>query len=161
MDNEIKLKCSPMLLLMRGILLVCILGFLTCSFFAFADLRSEEEKELEYKTQLIEHPLFSDAKEFAKEMIWHNKYNGFYAEEENTTRISCLKVRLSGSITKVVLIETSNGESYCFMSSKSRPYAITPYTSMYRQLKREGLVLSELILEGDDLNIVFEEAQKG
>ncbi len=141
--------------IMKLLLVLCVLGFCICSFFAFVDVRTEEQKQADYREELISQPLFEEAKIFADKIL---KEPSVLLSRAKVTRISCMKISISKTIKKVVLIETIKSDfSVCYYTAYGGQY-VKVGTDMYDQMY--NYKRSELILEGQDLDILFEEAEK-
>ena len=57
------------------------------------------------------------------------------------------------------MIEYNDNSSYCYIATISNTYVFSAYAN-YNSTKRQSQMYTELVLEGDDLDILFEEAEK-
>ena len=155
MSDKKTIKPGYPVLILKLLLALCVLGFCICSYFAFTDTRSEEQKQADHREELINQPLFEDAKIFADKIL---KEPSTLLSRTKVTRISCMKISISKTIKKIVLIETTRSDfSVCYYTAYGDQY-VKVGTDMYDQMY--NYKRSELILEGQDLDILFEEAEK-
>ena len=154
MKKEFTIRPSPVVTILMLLLAACVIGYCLCSFFAFADLRSEEQKEIDYREELIGNALFKEAQTILKKHFPGPK-------RATISRISCMRVRISDDVDNLILVETKDPNiSYCYRTVYGDFYTIVSDTS-YNSFKFGGYkVYSELILEGEDLKILFEETER-
>lgn len=159
MENKLKIGGSPIYLLIKFLIIVCILGFCVLTILGLMDFRSEEQKSLDYRKSLTNHTLFDDAKRFAQDIL---ETPDSIVNRDTVKRISCLHVLVSISTQekkKLVLIELKNSTlSFCYITYVGDSYIMTPEDN-YRLYRNNSKTISELILEGEDLDILFEEAE--
>ena len=159
MDEKLKVGKSPLYVLTVCVAVICVVAFLVFSVLGLVDFRTDKQKEADYRKELINHSLFDDAKEFA-EKILESVDN--ITNRNTVVRISCIRTYNSSyrnEEQKVVLIEY-NSVTYCYSTTKYSSSYILCNPQVYSVLKNNSRVLSKLILEGEDLNILFEEAEK-
>ena len=154
MEDKLKIGISPILLIMRLLILFVIIGFCATTVLGVVDFRTEEEIQEDYRESIVNHSLFDEAKMCGKEVL-DSRDN--ILNEDTVTRISCLQVNLSGEMKKVLLIETVNTEiSFCYATYLRDSYVLVA-SDVYRNYKKFGRVVAELVLEGEDLEILYEE----
>ena len=160
MDEKIKPGKSPLYILILILISICIVGFLTFIILGIADFRSKEEKAEDYRQELISHSLFDDALRFGKDIL---ENSDSLSNKGTVKKISCLSIPKSGTLKKgkkVVQIEYNNDlPPYCYSTTIGNSYVLTPSLN-YDLFKGQYSIYTELVLEGGDLDILFEEAEK-
>lgn len=133
---------------MKALTVVCVGGFLVCCFLGLVDIRTDEQKQIDHREELIAHSLFQETKEFVKSKISY---------PQSIQRISCKKFNTSNGYKKLMLIEfKNNAPSDCYFTAIGNSYLKVPEEN-FSNLEYHYRLVSELVLEGDDLVILFEE----
>ncbi len=148
MSKKIKVGTSPILMILIGVIIVSVLTFSILTVLGLMDFRSDEQKKAEAREELLSHSLISVAMKFAKDL-----------DPLSVERISCYKISASGNSKIYVRIDFDGGTVKCYSNVTGSIYAgISPET--YNLTKRQYRILSDLVVEGENLAIVFEEARK-
>lgn len=150
MVDKLKVGISLILIIMRILIACMIIGFCATTVLGGVDFRTEEEIQLEHRNQVINNSLFEEAMNFGKEIVTKN-------EQDIVKSVSCLKIRKSKTTIKLVLIDYKG--SYvdkCYMTTHIGIYALVS-TNNYSLMKKNYREFSELVLEGEDLEILYEE----
>lgn len=159
MDEKLKVGKSPLCVLTVCVAVICVVAFLVFSVLGLVDFRTDKQKEEDYRNELIENPLFEDAEKYAKEIL----YSPDSITNRNTLiRISCIRVYNSNHPNdeqRVILLEYTTA-TYCYSTTQYSSAYMVCNPSLYSAVKNNSRVLNKLVLEGDDLNILFEEAGK-
>ena len=157
MDEKIRVGISPIYFLTVLVTIVSVVSFFVFSIVGLVDFRSEEERAAEHRESIINNPMFADAERYAKSIL---TAPDSIKNRDTVKRVYCVNILKSiqkDTKVKAVVIECYGG-SYYYLNTKG--YYVTSYYDMYYQMTREGKVLSELELVGEDLDILFEEAEK-
>ena len=153
MNENVKIPSSAILILSRILAAIFLVGFIVTTAIGVIDFRTEKQKENEQREYIVNHSLFSVAEKFAKDILEDS------GSVDSLEKISCVEVKAGEKFKKVVLIEYKNTKKKCYVSVAGDLYASTT-EDMYSKYKEVGLKKAELVLMGDDLNILFEEAAK-
>ena len=149
MNVKLKVTKSPMLRLVHILTVLCILGFLVCTFLAATDLRTEEQKAAEHRQSLMSHSLFETTSECAK--LFRQRHPSY-----TISRISCVGTVRSSA--KAALIETNHG-TFCYATVQG-VWGVETYLEFYDNIASPQFNYYELVIEGDDISILFEEVNK-
>lgn len=147
MSKKIKVGTSPVLMIMIGAIIISVLAFSILTVLGLSDFRSDEQKKEEAREELLSHSLINVAIRFAKN-----------SDQLSVEKISCYKINASGNTKIYVRVDYDNGTVKCYSNVTGSIYAgISAET--YNLTKRQYRILSELVVEGENLAIVFEEAR--
>jgi hypothetical protein len=154
MEKKLKVGVSPTLFVMWMLIFAMVAGFCATTYLGLVDLRTEEQIREEEREKLINHDLFDDAMIFAEDIVKEGK-------QRMIISISCVKVRISGGIQKGVIVKWKgqDGEHCYLISSLTNKYRAVSYNT-YNSVINDGRIISELIIQGEDLSILFEEVSK-
>ena len=155
MSKELKVRPSPMLVLCYVAIAICILGFLACSVLGLVDFRSEEQKEIDYRNELVESGLFKEAK---RVISYINKYPSQGPKKTEIMSISCWGISKIGSTRAVVRITTYDNICYYYRVTKEFEVAFAS-ENLYTDFVIDGR-FSNLTLKDKELEILFEEVEK-
>lgn len=155
MSRELKARSSPILVLCYVAIAVCILGFLGCSIMGLVDFRSEEQKEIDYRNELIESGLFKEAE---RVVSYIKEHPSNVLKINNIKSVTCIGTIKVGSTRAVVRIITNSDTCYYFRITQDLQVKTT-VENQYTEFVIDGR-FKRLDLEDKDLEILFEEVGK-
>ncbi len=146
MNENLKMKASSLLIATRIIFIIIIALILVCAFFGVVDIRSDEQKEADYRKEVLEET-FAQA---AIEAIKISQENYPYAEIE--------KVSVIGGAGKVLVKVTAlNGvNQYVWTYYNAKNNTIVDesvYDNLYYSLMTSSFYAGH---DGDDIETIFE-----
>ena len=160
-SNDLKLKSSPVLCVLRITLAVCMIAAVICMFLAVNGFDgisiSKGGGGGTPQLPLSSHKLYGDALEFAERIIDDPTEICSWNQVQS---ISVLKKASNSERSgKIVQICTKSGSKICYESQKQGYYVLVPDDSYYMAINTPGVnVTSTLEISGEDLNALYEEA---
>ena len=159
MNENLKMKASPLLIVTRIIFLIITTSIVFCAFFGVVDIRSGEQKEADYRKEVLGKP---SAYAVIKAIKISQK-NYPYAEIEKVSVING-----SGKVlVRVTALNSANQYVWTYYDAKNNTMVDeSVYSNLYSSLLSYSFYTGrngdgiETIFEGKDLMILCEEAKK-